>query len=181
MLSIAHLPTALWEKLPPHLRDNVAKWWNARLPREQTVLIVGAASLLITALFLVGDWAWRLDNTLNKQLPKLRAQVAESAFYAASIEMGRQKPAKNPPQAVLRAKFALGSSGHFVGDAVPTSADKNPSDETTLYRIPINSGEGIAVFRFLYILEDTAGLMIHEVSLSPDASHRWSGSIVVGK
>ncbi len=82
------------------LSQSAAEFWTARNPRERSVLIIGAALLLLALL-----WLWLIDpavqgrNQWQKNLPVLRAQVAQ--MQALAREVSAAPAAKNVASVVL--------------------------------------------------------------------------------
>lgn len=81
-----------------HLKQNAATFWNGRNKREQNMLAVGIAAVLIALIYaLLLDPAMSGRKDLEKKLPALRQQSAEVQSMAREVQAMGQKSAAPPP------------------------------------------------------------------------------------
>ena len=96
-----------------HLKQSAATFWNERNKREQNMLSVGIAAVVLALIYAVLlDPAMSGRKDLEKKLPALRQQSAEVQSLAREAQALGQKTAA-PPPAVTRESIesALSAKG----------------------------------------------------------------------
>lgn len=107
-------------------QQSYARFWDARAPREQTILTAGAAVVVLALVHLIlVDPALSGRKKLNRELPALRQQVAELQVLAKQAAALSSKAAAPLPaisresvEAALARNGLISQSVTLGGDVV---------------------------------------------------------------
>jgi general secretion pathway protein M len=81
-----------------HLKQSAATFWNERNKREQNMLAIGIAAVVLALIYMVLlDPAMSGRKDLQKKLPALRQQSAEVQSLAREVQATGQKSVAPPP------------------------------------------------------------------------------------
>jgi general secretion pathway protein M len=96
----------------PALRAQLDAFWRGRAARERQVLAIGAAALVVLAVWLVlVQPAWRTLRAAPAELDALDRQIQQIQSTAAEVRVLRAIPPVSAPQAAAALKAATDRLG----------------------------------------------------------------------
>jgi general secretion pathway protein M len=93
--------------------------WIALAPRERTMVLAASAVVLLAVVWLgLFEPAWKGREALQRELPELRAQVAQMAGLAAVAQQAGAQARAVPAPETLRAALEASLRGAGLGPSI---------------------------------------------------------------
>ena len=107
----------------------VRQWWIGLSRRERIATSVAAALVIVSALYLAAiEPAWRAQQRLGAELPRLRAELAE--LEALAIEAIKLRKSTLPRESPAQAKAALAKL--LAGKKIPNPGIRDGDEQRML-------------------------------------------------
>jgi len=143
------------------LLQNIERWYRARQPREQNILLAAAVVVPLLILYLA-VWQPIAESRagLHRELPRLRE--ASSQFSMQADEAGRLRSRAPARQGARSARAAVEDTAARAGITLQ-GIDSGAGDRTTI-QVSVVSFDALS--RWLGELASTEGLVVENLQMS---------------